>query len=117
NTTIYKLIAFMISGFFAGISGALFVLDTTAVNPAVFQTLYSFYGIIMAAIGGMATIYGSIIGAFLFVILSEVLRPLAAAALLIFATLLILIVRFAEAGVMNPFLDRVHDVWDMIRRK
>ena len=117
DTTVYKLIAFMISGFFAGISGALFVLDTTAVNPAVYQTLYSFYGIIMAAIGGMATIYGAIIGAFLFVILSELLRPLAAAALLIFATLLILIVRFAEEGVMNPFLDRVHDLWDMIRRR
>jgi branched-chain amino acid transport system permease protein len=117
DTTIYKLIAFMISGFFAGVSGALFVLDSTAVNPAVFQSLYSFYAIIMAAIGGMATIYGSIIGAFLFVILSELLRPLAAAALLIFATVLILIVRFAEEGVMNPFLDRVHDVWDMIRRR
>ncbi len=117
NTTVYKLIAFMISGFFAGVSGALFVLDTTAVNPAVFQTLYSFYAIIMAAIGGIATIYGSIVGAFLFTLLSEFLRPLAAAALLIFATLLILIVRFAEEGVMNPFLERVQDLWDIIRGK
>jgi branched-chain amino acid transport system permease protein len=117
NTTVYKLIAFMISGFFAGISGALFVLHTTAVNPAVFQTLYSFYAIIMAAIGGMATIYGSVIGAFLFTVLSELLRPLAAAALLIFATILILIIRFAEEGVMNPFLERVQDLWDMIRRR
>ena len=117
NTTVYKLIAFMISGFFAGIAGALFVLDTTAVNPAVFSTLYSFYAIIMAAIGGVATIFGSIIGAFLFILLSELLRPLAAAALLIFATVLILIVRFSEAGVMNPFLERVQDLWGMIRRR
>ena len=117
NTTVYKLIAFMISGFFAGISGALFVLHTTAVNPAVFQTLYSFYAIIMAAIGGMVTIYGSVVGAFLFTVLSEFLRPLAAAALLIFATLLILIVRFAEHGIMNPFLERVQDLWDLIRRR
>jgi branched-chain amino acid transport system permease protein len=117
NTTVYKIIAFMISGFFAGIAGALFVLHTRAVNPAVFQTLYSFYAIIMAAIGGMGTIYGSIIGGFLFTLLSEFLRPLAAIALLIFATLLILIIRFAEEGVMNPFLDRVHDLWDIIRRK
>ncbi|MHA1965338.1 MAG: branched-chain amino acid ABC transporter permease [Candidatus Thorarchaeota archaeon] len=117
NTTVYKLIAFMISGFFAGIAGALFVLDSTAVNPGVFQTLYSFYAIIMAAIGGMVTIYGSVIGSFLFTLLSEFLRPLAAAALLIFATLLILIVRFAEHGVMNPVLDWVQDVWDIIRRR
>jgi len=117
NTTVYKLIAFMISGFFAGIAGALFVLHTRAVNPAVFQTLYSFYAIIMAAIGGMVTIYGSVIGAFLFTLLSEFLRPLAAASLLIFAALLILIIRFAEEGVMNPFLERVQDLWDMIRRR
>ncbi|MHA2041925.1 MAG: branched-chain amino acid ABC transporter permease [Candidatus Thorarchaeota archaeon] len=58
NTTVYKLIAFIISGFFAGVAGALFVLDTTAVNPAVYQPLYSFYAIIMASIGGIATIYG-----------------------------------------------------------
>jgi branched-chain amino acid transport system permease protein len=117
NTTTYKLIAFMISGLFAGISGALFVLDTTAVNPALYQPLYSFYAIIMASIGGIATIYGSIVGSFLFTLLSEYLRPLAAAALLIFATLLILIVRFAEEGVMNPFLEHARDLWDMIRGK
>jgi branched-chain amino acid transport system permease protein len=117
NTTVYKLIAFMISGFFAGVAGALFVLNTTAVNPAIFQTLYSFYAIIMAAIGGLATIYGSIIGAFLFTLLSEFLRPLADAALLIFAILLIVIIRFAEEGIMNPFLERVQDLWDMIRGK
>ncbi len=117
NTTVYKLIAFMVSGLFAGIAGSLFVLDTTAVNPALYQPLYSFYAIIMASIGGIATIYGSIVGSFLFTLLSEFLRPLAAASLLIFATILILIVRFAEEGVMNPFLERVQDVWDMIRRK
>jgi branched-chain amino acid transport system permease protein len=115
NTTVYKLVAFMISGLFAGIAGALFVLDTTAVNPAVYQPLYSFYAIIMASIGGIATIYGSIIGAFLFILLSELLRPLAAAALLIFATLLILIVRFAEEGVMNPFMERFQELYDKIR--
>jgi len=115
NTTTYKLIAFMVSGLFAGIAGALFVLDTTAVNPALYQPLYSFYAIIMASIGGIATIYGSIVGSFLFTLLSEFLRPLAAAALLIFATILILVIRFAEEGVMNPFLERVQDLWDKIR--
>ena len=115
NTTVYKLVAFMVSGLFAGISGGLFVLDITAVNPAVYQPLYSFYAIIMASIGGIATIYGSIVGSFLFTLLSEFLRPLAAASLLIFATLLILIIRFSEEGVMNPFLEHVRDLWDKIR--
>jgi branched-chain amino acid transport system permease protein len=115
NTMVYKLIAFMISGFFAGIAGALFVLNTTAVNPAIYQPLYSFYAIIMASIGGIATIYGSVIGAFLYELLGEFLRPLAATALLIFATVLILVVRFADQGVMNPFLERFQEQWDKLR--
>jgi len=117
NTTKYKIAAFMISGFFAGIAGSLFALNLTAVNPAVFQPLYSFYVIIMASIGGIGTITGAIIGSFLFVILSEILRPLAAAAMFIFATILILIIRFADEGVTNPLLERLQDVYDMIRRR
>ncbi|MCK5150829.1 MAG: hypothetical protein KAQ65_03270, partial [Candidatus Thorarchaeota archaeon] len=66
-------------------------------------------------IGGIATIYGSIVGGFLFVLLSELLRPLAAIALLIFATLLIMIIRFSDEGIMNPFLNRVQEQWDKIR--
>jgi branched-chain amino acid transport system permease protein len=115
NTTRYKLIAFMISGFFAGIAGALYVLNTTTANPTYFQPLYSFYAIIMASIGGIATIYGSTIGAFLYYVLTEYLRPLAAVALLTFATILILIIRFAEQGVMNPLLERSQELWDKIR--
>lgn len=115
NTTVYKLIAFMISGFFAGIAGALFVLNTTAVNPAIYQPLYSFYAIIMASIGGIATIFGSIIGSFVFVVISESLRRLAEMALLVFAVVLILVVRLAEEGVMNPLLERSQELWDEIR--
>jgi branched-chain amino acid transport system permease protein len=105
----------MISGFFAGLAGSLFTLVSRAVNPAFYQPLYSFYAIIMASIGGIATISGSIIGAFIFVYLSEQLRPLAALALLIFATILILIVRFAEEGMMRPLGERLEEFWDIIR--
>jgi branched-chain amino acid transport system permease protein len=115
NTTKYKIAAFMISGFFAGIAGALFALNLTAVNPALFQPLYSFYAIIMASIGGIGTITGSLIGSFLFVVLSELLRPLAAAAVLIFATVLIFIIRFLDEGVINPLLENLQELYDMIR--
>jgi branched-chain amino acid transport system permease protein len=115
NTTKYKLVAFMISGFFAGIAGALYTLTSRAVNPAFYQPLYSFYAIVMASIGGLASISGSILGAFLFQGLSELLRPLAATAFLIFATVLILIVRFAEEGVLSPLGERLEQLWDIIR--
>ncbi len=117
NTTKYKLFAFMISGFFAGLAGGLLTLVNTAVNPAYYQPLYSFYAIIMAAIGGIATISGSINGAFLFMILTELLRDFGEWSLLIFAIILILIIRFADRGIMNPTIERLKEFWDYIRRK
>ncbi len=125
NTTKYKILAFMISGFFAGIAGGLYALRFSGVNPGLFQPLYSFYAIIMAAIGGLATISGAALGAFLFVFLGEILRLLGdipaldvfggfTEPIFIFSILLIVIIRFAEHGLLQPVLERIQDVWDLL---
>ena len=114
NTTRYKLIAFMISGFFAGIAGGLFALSNRSVNPSVFQPLYSFYAIIMASIGGISTISGSLIGAFLFILLAEFFRPLGEISILIFSVILIIIIRFADQGLLKPALERLKEFYDYI---
>lgn len=115
NTTKYKLLAFMISGFFAGIAGSLFAFNLRGINPAAFQPLYSFYAIVMVALGGIATITGGLPGAFIFVILAEVFRPLGEFSVLIFSVFLILVIRFAEQGLLNPLLERLKDLYDFIR--
>jgi len=125
NTTKYKILAFLISGFFAGIAGGLFALRFSGVNPGVFQPLYSFYAIIMVAVGGLATISGAALGAFIFVFLGEILRLLGdipelealggfAEPIFIFSVLLILIIRFAEHGLLKPMLERLQDLWDLV---
>lgn len=125
NTTRYKIYAFMISGFFAGIAGGLYALRFSGVNPGLFQPLYSFYAIIMAAVGGLATISGAALGAFIFVFLGEMLRLLGdipeldvlggfTEPIFIFSILLILIIRFAEHGLLKPVLERIQDVWDLL---
>lgn len=114
NTTKYKILAFMISGFFAGIAGALFAMHNRGVNPGVYSTLYSFYAIIMAALGGIATISGSILGAFFFIFVNELLRPIAEIAVLSFAVILIVIIRFAENGIMNPLLEHLKEFYDFL---
>ncbi|MHA1456373.1 MAG: branched-chain amino acid ABC transporter permease [Promethearchaeota archaeon] len=113
NTVKYKIIAFMISSIFAGIAGGLFVMVNRAINPLVFQPLYSFYALVMAAIGGIATISGSVLGAFIFVFLGEIVRDLADP-LFIFSILLILIIRFASEGILKSALERLKDFWDLI---
>jgi branched-chain amino acid transport system permease protein len=113
NTVKYKVIAFMISSSFAGLAGALFVMFNRAVNPLVFQPLYSFYALVMAALGGIATISGSALGAFIFVFLGEMVRDLADP-LFIFSIVLILIIRFASEGIMHSAIERLKDLWDIL---
>jgi branched-chain amino acid transport system permease protein len=127
NTTKYKVLAFVISGFFAGIAGSLFALRFSGVNPGVFQPLYSFYAIIIAAVGGIASISGSALGAFIFVFLGEMLRLLGdnpiittstiggfVEPIFIFSIILIIMIRFAEHGILKPALERLQDWWDLI---
>jgi len=113
NITKYKVIAFMISGFFAGIAGGLLSMRFRSVTPLLFQPLYSFYPIIMTTIGGLATIGGSALGAFIFFGLNAILIDLWDP-VFIFSIILILIIRFAEMGLLRPALQRLKDLWDII---
>lgn len=129
NTTRYKIYAFMISGFFAGIAGGLYALRFSGVNPGVFQPLYSFYAIIIAAVGGIASISGAALGSFVFWFLSEMLRILGDnpnltlavggffEPIFIFSIILIIVIRFAEHGILKPGLERLQDWWDLILGK
>jgi len=113
NITKYKVIAFMISGFFAGIAGGLLSMRFRSVTPLLFQPLYSFYPIIMTTIGGLATMGGSALGAFIFFGLNAILIDLWDP-VFIFSIILILIIRFAEMGLLRPALQRLKDLWDII---
>jgi branched-chain amino acid transport system permease protein len=117
NTTKYKLAAYMISAFFAGIAGSLFALHFRAISPQAYSTLYSFYAIVMATLGGIATIFGSVGGAYFFVFLTEFLRGFADLSLLIFAVILIAVLRFASNGTLRPLLQRLKELWDIMRGK
>ena len=120
NTTSYKIYAFMISSFFAGIAGAFYALYIGAVNPTGnYGQLNSFLVIIMASLGGLATISGSAVGAFFFIFLEFGLieAGLLNWVQLLFAIILIVVVRFAERGILRPALEYLKDFWDIILGK
>ncbi|UCC18715.1 MAG: branched-chain amino acid ABC transporter permease [Promethearchaeota archaeon] len=115
NISKYKILSFTISAFFAGIAGGLFAMHNYGVDPGRFQPLFSFYPIIMVAIGGLATISGGALGAFIFMFLNEILLEFAEAApLFVFSIILILIIRFAERGIMRPAIERLRLLWDVL---
>ncbi|MBN2114034.1 MAG: branched-chain amino acid ABC transporter permease [Acidimicrobiia bacterium] len=73
----YKLIAFTISSFYAGIAGALFWAVVGRLTAEGFNFLLSIKYIAMILIGGVATVSGSIMGAFFITFLPKVVEGLA----------------------------------------
>jgi branched-chain amino acid transport system permease protein len=74
NIMKYKLQVFVYSAVCTSISGSLYAHYVTFINPQAFDVLLSIYFLIMVVIGGATSIWGSVIGAGLFVLLSEVLK-------------------------------------------
>ena len=74
DTTKYKVKAFVIGSFWAGVAGGLFAHYQMYLNPTAFTFLRSFEIVVMVVLGGLGSISGSIIAATVLTILPEGLR-------------------------------------------
>jgi branched-chain amino acid transport system permease protein len=101
NTRRVKSLAFVISAFFAGIAGGLFAHLLQFINPRVFDILKSTDILIMVYLGGIGSIAGSVIGATLFTVLLEVLRPLGVWRMVMMPLALVLLMLFRPRGIMG----------------
>ncbi len=73
DLTRYKVIAFGISSFYAGIAGALLFTVTGFMEPTRFNLQLSIFYVAMVLIGGVATISGSIMGALFVTLLPNII--------------------------------------------
>ena len=71
NLSKHKRLAFVISSFFAGISGALLAMYQTSVQANTFKSAMTYEILLIVVIGGIGSISGSCIGSFLFIACSE----------------------------------------------
>ena len=71
NLAKHKRMAFTISSFFAGISGALLAMYQTSVQANTFKSAMTYEILLIVVIGGIGSISGSCIGSFLFIACSE----------------------------------------------
>jgi branched-chain amino acid transport system permease protein len=76
NVAKYRLLAFVISTFFAGLAGGLYVQSTSYVDISIFGLQHSLDPLMMAVIGGLATFEGPIIGAAVIVAIESYLPNL-----------------------------------------
>ena len=74
DLTRYKVMAFGISSFYAGVAGSLFAYYTTHVNPEYFTIFLSVEYLAMIIVGGLGSILGSILGALFIGVVPEWLR-------------------------------------------
>ena len=107
NTTRYKLLAFCLSGFFAGISGGLYAHFMRTVGPSTLEVSTSFQVIIWSVFGGIVSIYGPVAGVFILFPLAEFLRYWPEIRLLIFAFLVLLTLIFMPEGLIPWIRDKI----------
>jgi branched-chain amino acid transport system permease protein len=115
NTTRYKLLAFCLSGLFAGIAGGLYAHFMKIAGPSTLDIMLSFQAIIWTVFGGIATIYGPVAGAFILVPLSEYLRNLPGEfwpemRLLMVAVIVVLVLLFMPEGLIARLRDKTEKV-------
>ena len=71
NLAKHKQLSFVISSFFAGISGALLAMFQTTIQASQFKSALTYEILLIVVIGGMGSITGSCISSFLFIACSE----------------------------------------------
>jgi branched-chain amino acid transport system permease protein len=124
NTAKYKLIAFVISTFFAGVAGGLNVYFLGFVDNSIFSPANSFLPLIITVIGGLGTVAGPIIGSVFWVSVQQILTLPSVAdslhstigpyfpsisnvgspiSLIIMGAILVVIVIFSPKGLVSVF--------------
>lgn len=73
NTAKYKLYAFVLSTFFAGLSGAIYAHFQRFIHISIFSADNSFMPLMMSVIGGLGTIEGPVIGSVIMVFINHFL--------------------------------------------
>ena len=105
-----RLFAFVIAGFLAGLSGALFAFFGRYASASYMFYHVSGEAVVWAIVGGAGTLLGPLVGASLFIVIREVVSTHWQHHALIVGTVAILIVIFAPKGVVGLWRDLV-DRW------
>jgi branched-chain amino acid transport system permease protein len=106
DTTRYKITAFVVGAFFAGIAGGLYGHFKLTITPTGFDFTKSIEIVVMVILGGMGNTLGVILAAVLLTLLPEVLRPVAEYRMVLYSLLLIGLMLARPQGLFNFRLGR-----------
>ncbi|WP_053368477.1 branched-chain amino acid ABC transporter permease [Bacillus sp. FJAT-27245] len=101
NTTYYKVVAFAIGAFFAGVAGAIFAHNFYIIQPSNFGFLKSFDILIIVVLGGLGSLSGAVIAAILLTIISTFLQAYPETRMIFYSIILILTMLYRPQGLLG----------------
>jgi branched-chain amino acid transport system permease protein len=130
NTFRYKILAFTIGAFFAGIGGALLGNLITTIDPKMFTFLRTFDVLMIAVVGGLGSITGSILGSIVITFSLEWLRVVEAPfkifgaevpgipgmRMVMFSLVLLCVILFRREGITGMREFSWNSLWNFLRR-
>ena len=117
----YKSLSLMLSSFFTGLAGAFYMNYMAFIDPHVVFSLHyiSIMAILVGIIGGVGTIWGPPVGAFIMVLLQETFRSsffglapkwVSEAHVLVFGLLVIFVIRYMANGIIGDW-SKIQRIW------
>jgi branched-chain amino acid transport system permease protein len=97
----YKVLAFSVACFFAGIVGSFFAHFMGFISPAAFTMWLSVYILMFVLLGGQGHIVGPIIGAVFFTVLTESVRIAQQYELVLYGFILIIVILLLPKGLIS----------------
>lgn len=104
HTVRYKVIAFVIGAFFAGLAGGLYAHLSTTISPEGFNFLKSVDIVVMVILGGMGSTLGVALAAVLLTVLNEFLRDFEQYRMIVFSLILIIMMIARPQGLMPALI-------------
>lgn len=101
NTTIYKVIAFVIGAFFAGVGGGLYAHKFYVINPTSFNFIKSFEILVIVVLGGLGSTTGAIVGAVVLTMIFTLLQDYPELRMIIYSLTLIIMMIFRPGGMLG----------------
>lgn len=101
QTTHYKLFAFGVSSFFAGVAGAVYAHYIGFISPTDFTIWQSIYAQIYMIVGGVAAFTGPILGSVVLTVLSEFIRAAGPLQSVVYGTMLAVVMLFLPGGLVS----------------
>ncbi|HOV88183.1 MAG TPA: branched-chain amino acid ABC transporter permease, partial [Syntrophobacteraceae bacterium] len=105
DTSRLKISVFVLSALFAALAGFLYAHLVSFVSPSSFDFLVSVRIVTMVVIGGMASIWGSLLGASLLTVLPDWLHVFSDYEMLVYGLVLMVVMIFLPQGLTRGILD------------